>query len=474
MTQYEPVIGLEIHAQLLTQSKLFCSCPTSFGESPNQNTCPVCLGLPGALPVINQRAVQLAVRGALALNCEIVNESVFSRKQYFYPDLPKGYQISQFDRPYSKDGWIDIKVGDRVKRAQIERAHMEEDAGKNVHGVSGDSLVDLNRAGTPLIEIVGRPDLYSADEAVEYMRAVRDLLVFIGVNDGNLEEGSFRCDVNISLRPVGTEKLGTRTELKNINSFRFVHKAIEVEIARQTAILDAGGQIEQETRSFDPGTLKTKALRSKANAHDYRYFPEPDLATLYISPAEVEEAKAAMPQLPEQVRERWTNQHGISASAVETLTSHPAYVRFVDEVLARGVDANRAVNLILTEVLRGTTCHGLEAKFPVSAGQIAELCGLVDSKTISGKQAKEVFAAIEGTDLSPEQVVEDRGMKVISDTGALEAVCAAVIESHPGQTAQYRAGKTNIIGFFVGQVMKQTKGSADPATVNEILSKLLA
>jgi aspartyl-tRNA(Asn)/glutamyl-tRNA(Gln) amidotransferase subunit B len=474
--RYEPVIGLEIHAQLLTQSKLFCACSTSFGQAPNSAVCPVCLGLPGSLPVLNERALRLAVRAALSLNCSIVGTSIFARKNYFYPDLPKGYQISQYELPFSRDGWLDIEVDGEKKRAGITRVHMEEDAGKNVHGLGGDSVVDLNRAGTPLVEIVGEPDLRSSAEAAAYMRAVRDILVFVGVNDGNLEEGSFRCDANVSLRPVGETRFGTRVELKNINSFRFVQRAIDAEIARQTAVLEGGGAVVQETRSFDPETGRTQSLRSKEEAHDYRYFPDPDLPPVVIEDALVQEEREAMGELPAAVRRRFVGELGLSEAAAQTLSQHPGYVRFFEVVrrTAPGVDAKKIANFVQTEVLRGAKVQGQRASFSVSEAQVAELLTLLEAGKISGKQAKEVFALIENTAASPAALVAERGMAVVSDTGALETVLRDLMQQNPKQVESLRAGKKQVAGFFVGQVMKATGGSADPKVVGELLDRLLA
>lgn len=472
MTEYEPVIGLEIHAQLLTQSKLFCGCSTRFGNEPNSNVCAVCLGLPGALPVLNGEALALAVRAALALRCTINERSTFARKQYFYPDLPKGYQISQYDEPFSSSGRLEIEVDGERREVGITRVHMEEDAGKSTHGVGGDSVVDLNRAGVPLAEIVGDPDLRSSAEASAYMKAVRDVLVFNGVNDGNLEEGSLRCDVNVSIRPKGSKELGTRVELKNINSFRFVQKAIESEVARQEAVLDGGGKIVQETRSFDPDTSKTATLRSKEEAHDYRYFPEPDLPPLVIDAASIDEQKRRCSKLPSELRREY-EALGLGTQAAATLTQHPAYVRFFDEARADVDQPKRLANWILTEVLRDAKVHGIEAEIPVSPKQVAQLLRLVEAGDISGKQAKEVHAAMVGTDRLPDEIVEERGLRVVSDAGELEAVCRSVIDAHPEQAQVFRGGKKGVLGFFVGKVMKETGGSANPKMVSQLLSKLL-
>jgi aspartyl-tRNA(Asn)/glutamyl-tRNA(Gln) amidotransferase subunit B len=471
--EYEPVIGLEVHAQLLTESKLFCSCSTDFGHSPNSNVCPVCLGLPGSLPVLNEKAVRMAVSAALALGCTIREHSIFARKNYFYPDLPKGYQISQYEEPFSEHGSLTIELDGKPQRAGITRVHMEEDAGKNVHGVAGDSLVDLNRAGVPLIEIVGEPDLRSSAEAAAYLRALRELLVFIGVNDGNLEEGSFRCDANVSIRPKGESKFGTRCELKNINSFRFVQRAIDAEIARQTAILDAGGSIRQETRSFDPDTGQTKTLRSKEDAHDYRYFPEPDLPPVRLEAAFVESVKALLPELPGAARERLLAA-GVPLAAAQTITQHPGYLRFFDALCQQFAHAVKAANFFTNEVLRGAKAHGLEVTFSVSAEQVAELLTLVEQGDISGKQAKEVFAAVEGSDKRPSAIVEERGLRVVSDSAALRAVCERLVAKFPEQAASLRAGKKGLLGFFVGQAMKETGGSANPKLVSELLESIIS
>jgi aspartyl-tRNA(Asn)/glutamyl-tRNA(Gln) amidotransferase subunit B len=469
---YEAVIGLEVHAQLLTRTKAFCGCPTTYGAPPNTQVCPVCLGLPGALPVLNAEAVRMAVRTALALSCAIRPHSRFARKNYFYPDLPKGYQISQYDEPFSSKGLLSIDVGGGRRDIGITRVHMEEDAGKNVHRAHA-SVVDLNRSGVPLVEIVGEPDLRSAAEAAEYLRTLRDVLVFIGVNDGNLEEGSFRCDANVSIRPRGASKLGTRVELKNINSFRFVEKAIEHEIARQAAVIDGGGVIVQETRGWNEDQGSTFSLRSKEEAQDYRYFPDPDLPPLVIEEAFVEQVRATMPELPRQKRERFVAEMGLAPYAAQVLTGHPRVAAFFEEAATLHGNSTKAANFIQSEVLRDVTTHGLDATFPVSPLQVAGLLRLVDAGTISGKQAKEVYAKMARTKSTPEEVVAQLGMQQVSDAGAIEQACRRVIEANPKQADQLRAGKAALFGFFVGQVMKETRGAANPQLVNEILKRLL-
>ncbi|MGH7327715.1 MAG: Asp-tRNA(Asn)/Glu-tRNA(Gln) amidotransferase subunit GatB [Polyangiaceae bacterium] len=477
VSEYEPVIGLEVHAQLFTRTKVFCGCSTAFGAPPNTHTCPTCLGLPGALPVLNAEAVRLAVRAARGLGCTISRTSRFARKNYFYPDLPKGYQISQFDEPFSENGLLEIEMGEDpakyTRRARIQRVHMEEDAGKNFHDKGDESIVDLNRSGTPLIEIVGHPDLRSAAEAAEYLRTLRDILVFLGVNDGNLEEGSFRCDANVSIRPKGSDVLGTRVELKNINSFKFVEKAINYEIARQEAVLSSGGKITQETRGWSEKDARTFSLRSKETAQDYRYFPEPDLPPLVIDETFVAEVERSMPELPRDKRARFVAELGLTPYAAGVLTMHPRVAAFFEEAAMLHGNATQVANFIQAEVLRDVTMHGLDAELPVSAKQIADLLRLVQDDKISGKQAKEVYAKIAKTDRAPADVVADLGMQQVTDRSQIEAICREIVENHPKQADQLRGGKMGLFGFFVGQVMKETKGSASPAVVNETLKKVL-
>lgn len=470
---WELVIGLEVHAQLLTRTKAFCGCATSFGDPPNTHVCPVCLGLPGALPVLNREAVRFAVSAAIALGCTVQERSVFARKNYFYPDLPKGYQISQYDLPLALRGSLEVDADLGKRHVGILRVHMEEDAGKNIHGVGDDSIVDLNRAGTPLIEIVGDPDLRSAAEAADYLKRLRDLLMFTGVNDGNLEQGSFRCDANVSVRPVGTDKLGTRTELKNINSFRFVTEAIEIEARRQIALLEAGQRVRQQTRGYNSEKKETYPLRDKENEANYRYFPEPDLPPLMIDVAYVAAVRAALPAPPSKRRKRLVEQLGVAPNVAAVLTSHPKIIAFFDEAGVLYADAIKLGNFITSEVMRDVRTSGLDAAFPVTPTQLAELLKLVDDGVISGKQAKEVYSLLLGATRSPTDIVRERGMAVLSDAGAIEGIVRAVLDQNAKQAAAYRAGKTSLLGFFVGQVMKLTGGSAAPDVVNDVLKRVL-
>jgi len=468
--KYEAVIGLEIHAQLLTRSKMFCRCSTEFGAAPNTQACPICTGMPGVLPVINKRAVEMAIMAGLATHCRISPHSRFARKNYFYPDLPKGYQISQYELPLCEQGYLDIAVNGTRKRIGITRIHMEEDAGKNLHeGIVGASHVDLNRSGVPLLEIVSEPDIRSPEEAVAYLKAFRDILVYLGVCDGNMEEGSLRCDANISLRPVDRKEFGIKTELKNINSFRFVQKALEYEIVRQKKVLEEGDKVVQETRLWDPERGVTASMRSKEEAHDYRYFPEPDLVPLEIPVERVEEIRKSLPELPQAKRERFAEKYGLSEYSSLVLTSDMGTAMFFEECAEQYTDYKNLSNWILTEVLPLFKTEQKE----LSPKDVVSLLTLIDQGKINRNTAKKVQEKICATGSSPEVIVEELGLTQVSDDQAIDQLIDSVLAANPKELAAYRQGKEKLFGFFVGQVMKQSEGKANPGKVNELLKKKL-
>lgn len=479
IAKYEPVIGLEVHVQLATRTKIFCGCPTGFGNAPNTNVCPTCLGLPGALPVLSKEAVELAVKGALALNCTIRTVSRFARKNYFYPDLPKGYQISQYDQPFAEHGWLDVEVDGAAKRIGITRVHMEDDAGKSQHDGFRDSdrftYVDLNRSGTPLIEIVSEPDMRSSDEAFAYLTQVKQNIQFIGASTCDMEKGHLRCDANVSVRPRGQKEFGTKVEVKNLNSFRFLKQAIDYEIARQVAVVESGGKIHQESRLFNPDSGVTAGMRSKEEAHDYRYFPEPDLVPLQISEKWLADLRSTMPELPGVKRGRFVNEFGLSEYDADVLSANRPMAEFYEEVVRTAGQPKIAANWVMGDFSALLKASGKDVEdSPVSAKALGDLVSLMVKGELTGKLAKDVLPKMFESGESAAAIVEREGLKTISDSGAIEKIVDEVIAANPKQVEQYKGGKTTVIGFLVGQVMKASRGQANPAAVNELMKSKLS
>lgn len=473
---FETVIGLEVHAQLLTKTKLFCGCATTFGAPPNTQICPVCTGQPGALPVLNRRVVEFAIRMGLATHCTIDAKSVFARKNYFYPDLPKGYQISQFDRPICREGLVEIPWEGGIKPIQLIRIHIEEDAGKLVHdyGHPDMSHVDLNRACVPLIEIVSGPDMRSAQEAVVYLKMLRNILVYLEVCDGNMQEGSLRCDANVSVRPMGTEKLGTRTELKNLNSFRSVERAIEFEVKRQIAVIEDGGHVVQETRLWDDPKQESRSMRSKEEAHDYRYFPDPDLMPVTVTQQWIEEILSTLPELASAKAARFVKEYGIPEYDARILTQEKALAHYYEDAVKHHNQPKKIANWIITELLgRLNTTNATIEESKIRPQQIAALVKLIDDAIISGKIAKDVIVEMFDTGVDPETIVKAKGLMQVSDTGAIETTIQDILTKNPDNVASYKSGKKQVFGFFVGEVIKAMKGKANPKIVNELLRKQL-
>jgi aspartyl-tRNA(Asn)/glutamyl-tRNA(Gln) amidotransferase subunit B len=472
---YEPVIGLEVHVQLATRTKIFCGCPVAFGAPPNSNVCPVCLGLPGALPVLNRPAVEMAIKASLALHCHINPLSRFARKNYFYPDLPKGYQISQYDQPVAEHGWVEVNV-DGVKRIGITRVHMEDDAGKSMHEGFRDSAsytyVDLNRSGTPLIEIVTEPDIRSSDAAHAFLTELKQVLQYIGVSECDMEKGQLRCDANISVRPRGQKEFGAKAEVKNLNSFRFAKMALDYEIARQVKLLERGGKVEQETRLYNSATGETAGMRSKEHAHDYRYFPEPDLLPLRVGNEWLSAIRETMPELPAERRQRFIESYGLREYDAQVLTSSRQLGDYFERVASVSGDAKASANWVITDLL-GLLAGRDVAESPVSAERLGELVSLVAKGELSGKMAREIFPKMAATGDSAPTIMEREGLKQISDSGALSKIVDDVIAANPKQVAEYKAGKAVVLKFLVGQVMKLSRGQANPAAVNELFGEKL-
>ena len=478
--KYEAVIGLEIHCELKTKTKIFCGCATGFGAEQNTHVCPVCLGLPGVLPTVNKRVVEFGIKAGLATNCTINKYSKFDRKNYYYPDLPKNWQTSQYDLPIAEHGWVDIDVDGEKKRIRLTRIHMEEDAGKLVHSGttikdSATSNVDYNRTGVPLLEIVSEPDLRSAEEARAYMEKIKAIMEYIDVSNCRMEEGNLRADINVSLRPVGTKELGTRTEMKNIISFKNLEDAINYEIERQEEVLEDGGHVVQETRTFDPARGITLSMRSKENAHDYRYMPEPDLPPIVTSEETIEKYRSELPELPDARRARLEKEYGLSDYDADIITSSRAMAEYFDAVVATGADPKLAANWIMGDLAKNLNEDGIDiTKSPVSAERLGKMIGLIMKDTISGKIAKKVFKEMWTNEDDPEKIVKDKGLVQITDTGAIEAAVDAAIAANPKAVAEYKGGKKKAIGALVGQVMKATRGKANPQMVNKMLAEKLA
>jgi aspartyl-tRNA(Asn)/glutamyl-tRNA(Gln) amidotransferase subunit B len=478
LTKYEPVIGLEVHVQLGTKTKIFCSCPVEFGAAPNTNVCPVCLGLPGALPVMSRQAVEFAIAAGLALHCKVNPFSRFARKNYFYPDLPKGYQISQYDQPLAEHGYLDVLSPSGKKRIGVTRVHMEDDAGKSIHDGFKDSdrysYVDLNRSGTPLIEIVSEPDIRSPDEAYAYLTEIKQVLQYIGVSDCDMEKGQLRCDANVSVRPRGTEKFGTKAEVKNLNSFRYLRMALEYEIERQIDVIESGGKVVQETRFYNVEQGRTIGMRSKEHAHDYRYFPEPDLVPLRVSAHWLNDVKQKLPELPAERRDRFVSEYGIREYDAQVLTATRETGDYFEEATKISGDGRTTANWVVGDLMGLLKASGKTiSDAPVPARHMAELVQLINKGELSGKLAKEILPRMFETGDAPSVIAEREGLKQISDSGALESIAEEVIKSNLKQVEQYRSGKTTVLGFLVGQVMKASRGQANPAAVNEVLKKRL-
>jgi len=474
--KYEAVIGLEVHSQVFTESKIFCGCSTKFGQPPNSQTCPICLGHPGVLPVLNRKVVEQGIRLGLATHCKIAPYARFARKNYFYPDLPKGYQISMYELPLAEHGTVEIAVNGKMKQIGLTRIHMEEDAGKNLHeGIESASHVDLNRAGVPLLEIVSEPDIRTPEEAVAYLKKLREILVYTGVSDADMEKGNFRCDANVSIRPVGSEKFGTRAEIKNMNSFRFVQKAIEYEIARQEKILEEGGKVVQETRLWDTKSGMTFSMRSKEEAHDYRYFPEPDLVPLTVDQKWIDEIAATLPELPDEKRRRFVSEYQIPEYDAVILTGSQTLADFFEATVKIYPKSKIVSNWVMGDLLRELNNENKEIdQALIRPAQLAAMLKMIEEGTISGKIAKTVFEEMYRSGADPDKIVQEKGLVQVSDTSALEGVIDQVMAANPNEVEGYRAGKEKLIGFFVGQVMKQSGGKANPGKVNELLKKKLA